>query len=387
MTIVPVECTTQARRRMAHVERSRDELLLIAEREPSNPMPRYLLALALRRRGDRSWRDHVAIASALPHVTPQHVYARALAAIEHGEWAGWTDYNARLAAPDTIDDLAKYRELCWKHRAWDGSEDLGGKSLLVLPEQGFGDCLQMWRFIPTLADSVGSVIMMVYPRLVPLAKHNFRSRARIWMDGVKPTEPFDRYVWSMSLPAALGRLPEFRALKAPRRRPKLSSRTRPVRAGICWAGNPDYLQDQERSMPVAALAPLLSLSKVEWFSLQVGYRASEASAYPELKQPNPPLITFADTADVIAELDCVVSVDTSICHLAGSLGVPTYLLLQYDSHWRWGLEDATPWYPTMRLIRQPMPGDWSGVMQSVIGELAAGEPPADALSTAGRIAI
>jgi ADP-heptose:LPS heptosyltransferase len=81
--------------------------------------------------------------------------------------------------------------------------------------------------------------------------------------------------------------------------------------------------------------------------------------------PDQPLVTFADTADLIGQLDYVVTVDTSVAHLAGLLGVPTFLLLQLDSHWRWGIEDTTPWYPFMRLIRQPTFGDWAGAVRQL----------------------
>jgi hypothetical protein len=365
MTVPVSDSALTLRRHADRVVYSVEELVSIAELEPANPMPRYLLAMALRRRGDPDWQQHVDLALALPHLTPQHTYARALVKIERGEWEGWTDYNARLAAPDTIEDLGKYRELCWKHRAWDGTEDLADKSILVLPEQGFGDCLQMWRFIPPLTEIAGSVIAMVYPRLVALARHNFGSHAKIWLDGIKPTATFDRYVWSMSLPAALGRLPHFTTIATPRRRPKLPPRTRPIRAGVCWAGNPDYTQDPDRSMPIGALTPLLLRDDVEWYSLQVGERAADANDYDALLNPDPPLVTYSDTADLMMELDYVITVDTSVCHLAGNLGVPTWLLLQYDSHWRWGLADVTPWYPMMRLIRQQGPRDWASSVAQV----------------------
>ncbi len=294
-----------------------EELTTVAEQQPANPMPRYLLAFTLRRRGDPDWQHQVDLALALPHVTPQQTYARALAKIERGEWNGWAEYSARLGAPDTIEDLDKYRDICWKHCMWDGKEDLADKSILVLPEQGYGDCLQMWRFIPPLTEIASAVFMMVYPRLAPLARFNFGSLAKIWLDGIKPTIPFDRYVWSMSLPGTFGRLPDFTALAAPRRRPKMPPRTRPIRAGVCWAGSPDFTQDPDRSMPIAETVPLLARDDVEWYSLQVGDRVADANDYPALINPDPPLVTYGDTADLITELDYVVSVDTSVCHSGG----------------------------------------------------------------------
>lgn len=349
--------------RAGRIIRTPEDLIALAEREPTNPVPLYQLAIALRRRGDPCWHHAVAAASERPHITPQQVYGRALAKITFGDWSGWRDYNTRFAAPNMIREyLAEFGDIFWKHQEWDGNEALTDKSLLVLPEQGYGDCLQMWRFIPTLIESAGTVIVMTYPGLIPLARHNFGSRAKIWMAKIKPTQPFDRYVWSMSLPAAVGYLPDFQPLMAPGRRTTLPARTRTFRAGICWAGYSEYERDPERSTHLADLAPLLERSDIEWHALQVGPRAGEAIEFPLIIPPRQPLVTFGDTADLIRELDFVVSVDTSVCHLAGLMGIPTYILTEHASNWRWGLDDVTPWYPSVRVIRQPAPGDWAGTV-------------------------
>jgi hypothetical protein len=100
-------------------------------------------------------------------------------------------------------------------------------------------------------------------------------------------------------------------------------------------------------------------------SLQVGPRADDSDYYPGLKKIEPPLRTFVETANVMMGLDGVISVDTSICHLAGALGVPTVTLLRFVCDAKWGLGDAAVWYPTMRLIRQQSPGDWTGVVRAV----------------------
>jgi hypothetical protein len=348
--------------RMRYIHYSVDELQTVALREPSNPMPHYLMAYVYRRRGDSKWREAVDTALSLPHTAPQHWYARALRMIECGDWSGWAYYNARFSAPDTIEDLEPYREICWKRLAWDGTEDLSSKSILVVPEQGNGDCLQMWRFIHPLTERAGQVYLMVYPRLLPLARRSFGPRVHVILHHVKPTVKFDRYIFSMSLPSALGKLPAFEALRAPGRRAKLPARPRRLRGGICWAGNPDYLHDDERSIPIRELASVIERQDIEWYALQVGERLADAVAFPVIRFPEPPLVTFGDTADLMAELDFVVTVDTSVCHLAGNLGVPTYSLLQYDSHWRWGLLDGTPWYPTMQFVRQDEPDDWGGAV-------------------------
>jgi hypothetical protein len=357
--------TTVTTSRPSFIWRTREELQDIAAREPTNPMPLYLLAHVLRRAGESRWRDVANEAMERVHHTPQRIYARGVMRITLGDWGGWTDYEMRLQNPDTIRDLFLYSELCWRNQRWDGTEDLTGKSLVVIPEQGLGDCLQMWRFLPALLDSAGTLILLAYPRLLPLARHSVGTRAMVWLYDVKPTVTFDRYVWSMSLPNIFGGLPTFRPLESPKRRPRLARRERAMRAGLCWAGSSDYLHDLDRSIPFETLGPLLARPEVEWFSLQVGGRAAEASGCAALRTPDPPLVTFADTADLIGQLDYVVTVDTSVAHLAGLLGVPTFLMLQSDSHWRWGLEDTTPWYPFMRLIRQPAFGDWAGAVRQL----------------------
>jgi hypothetical protein len=129
--------------------------------------------------------------------------------------------------------------------------------------------------------------------------------------------------------------------------------------------------DRERSLSVDTFGPLLARDDVQWYSLQVGPSASEATAWPRLSQSPEALLTFADTADFIAGLDCVVTVDTAVAHLAGSLGIPTIVLLNFVSEFRWGLDDTTPWYPTAQLLRQPAPGDWSSVIKRLSAMLDA----------------
>jgi hypothetical protein len=365
MAVIAPELESVTTSRPAFVTHTREELEAIAARDPTNPVPLYLLALVLRREGEPCWRDVANEAMGRSHGTPQRVYARALMRITLGDWGGWADHEKRLQCPDTIRDLSIFAEICWKNQLWDGKEDLADKSLVVLPEQGFGDCLQMWRFFPALIRSVATPILMIYPRLTPLARHNFGAQAKVSLWHVKPKAPFDRYVLSMSLPYIFQGLPAFEPLRGPGRRPKLDRRDLPVRAGLCWAGNAGYCHDAARSIPFDALAPLLERTEVEWLSLQVGPRATDSDGHPTLRMPNPPLVTFGDTADLIGELDYVVTADTSVAHLAGLLGVPTYLMLQLDSHWRWGLDDTTPWYPSMRLVRQPTFGDWPGAIRSL----------------------
>jgi hypothetical protein len=149
------------------------------------------------------------------------------------------------------------------------------------------------------------------------------------------------------------------------------------RIGLCWAGNPGNRNDRKRSLPLAVLAPLFALPGCSWFSLQAGAAAGQLATTPAAQQviPLPEGTALVDTAARIAELDLIISVDTAIAHLAGALARPTWLLLPFAPDWRWQLgRDDSPWYPTLRLFRQPRPGDWAAVVQRVAaalqGELA-----------------
>jgi hypothetical protein len=133
-----------------------------------------------------------------------------------------------------------------------------------------------------------------------------------------------------------------------------------IRVGVCWAGAAGNAYHARRSIPLPSIRSLWNMEGVTWFSLQ-----KESTAGPPLVEL-PARDTLDDTAAFIAELDLVVTVDTSIAHLAGALAAPTWVLLPHAADWRWQLaHDRTPWYPTMRLFRQHAPGDWLGVLHDV----------------------
>jgi hypothetical protein len=339
-----------------------------SELDVTNPMPFYQAANDFRRLGDLDgWREAVRIAFTKPHRTRQQQFHRSFAKLALEDWSGWADYEARRYLPlEGSAQQSTFGSRCdWSHVAWDGVEDLTNRTLLIAHEQGLGDALQMLRYIPTLASRAGHLLVVTASRLVPLVQHNFGRDVEIEIDGVQRPLAFDRFVWIMSLPYLIGALPPFVPLTAPKRRRLLPSRRRALRGGICWAGSPHYLGDADRSISASVIAPLIRRSDVEWYSLQTGPRAVDADAYPSMLRPWPPLMTFADTADLIVELDFVVTVDTAVGHLAGCLGIPTYLLLSAVADPRWGLGECTPWYPTIRLVRQHRQGTWDGVVAEV----------------------
>jgi glycosyl transferase family 9 (putative heptosyltransferase) len=144
------------------------------------------------------------------------------------------------------------------------------------------------------------------------------------------------------------------------------------RIGLAWAGAAHHANDRRRSMPLAALAPLLALPAITWYSLQKGARSVDVDDVPAARAVVPLASDsdFARTAALVDALDAVVTVDTSIAHLAGALGKPVFVLLPFAPDWRWGLAGRrTPWYPTARLVRQPALGDWSGAVAALLEEL------------------
>ena len=146
------------------------------------------------------------------------------------------------------------------------------------------------------------------------------------------------------------------------------------RVGLCWAGSPANSNDRNRSMALALFAPLFELPGITWFSLQAGDAARQLAATAAAARviPLPSGTQLVDTAALIAELDLIVTVDTGIAHLAGALAKPTWMLIPFAPDWRWQLaRQDSPWYPTLRIFRQPRLRDWASVVERVRAELSA----------------
>jgi hypothetical protein len=174
-----------------------------------------------------------------------------------------------------------------------------------------------------------------------------------------------------SIPNEVPYLHASSALRANAARVVAARRAR-LNVGVAWAGNREHPNDRRRSVPLSLLAPLFDVSGVSWFSLQKGADNEQWASLPVARAiaPLPADYALDDTAALIAELDLVVSVDTAIAHLAGALARPTWLLLPFSADWRWGIDRRdSPWYPTMRLFRQPSIGDWSSVIAEVVRSL------------------
>lgn len=265
---------------------------------------------------------------------------------------------------------------------WHG-EDIRGKTILLHPEQGFGDTLQFVRYVPMVAACGAKVLLGAPPELARLFA-GFPGTQGVFLS---PTllPSFDVHCPLLSLP----RIFNTDVDTIPSEVPYLSvnpSVVRPwaqyfarfkstLKVGLIWSGNPDQENNRHRACRLADLAPVLSTAKVTVFSLQKGAPASELHAADSplpVIDLGPRLGDFAETAAVMEHLDLVISTDTGPVHLAGGLGRPVWVMLSAIPDWRWmiGRQDS-PWYPSMRLFRQTRVGEWRDVVEHVSNQLAA----------------
>ncbi|MEO1520973.1 MAG: tetratricopeptide repeat protein [Cyanobacteria bacterium J06633_2] len=255
---------------------------------------------------------------------------------------------------------------------WDGSP-LDGKTILLYTEQGFGDAIQFIRFVPLVVERGGRVVLECRAPLARLFGGIPEIEAIALRDSSLPT--FDVHAPLMSLPHLMKitseTLPSTTAyLSVPEDAEVSLSLTSATKIGIAWAGSPTHKNDHHRSCPFAYFWSLLRTPDTEFFSLQKGPRRADIQGYCNEDWPivdlSDRLNDFADTAAAIAQLDLVITVDTSVAHLAAALGKPTWIVLSHAPDWRWALNRTdSPWYPTVRLFRQPAPGDWSSVFTHV----------------------
>jgi len=323
---------------------------------------------------------------ALKPKNPEAQMNQALVQLLQGNYAaGWPNYEARCwqkkGAPRS------FPQPVWRGKA------LAGERILLHSEQGLGDSLQFLRYLPLVKAAGGTVILDVKPRLRRLAELIPGIDHLVSTGDELP--PFDWHCPLMSLALAFGtrvdtipatvpylQVPSAAAEKAA----ALVWDKDRLRVGIAWAGNPTQAKDRFRSMPLTALAPLFELESVHFYSLQMGHGVEQLAAMQtglssrnllEISDLAPATDDMADTAAQMAHLDLVITVDTSVAHLAGALARPTWLLLSHAPDWRWLLErEDSPWYPTARLFRQSRAGDWPGVVERVRAELAALASPA-----------
>jgi tetratricopeptide (TPR) repeat protein len=310
-------------------------------------------------------------------------YNLALTQLRLGQWEqGWQNYESRW----------RFREVhriprVFTQPRWQG-EPLKGRRVLLHAEQGLGDTIQFCRYATLVAARGGVAILQVQgpvERLMgslPVVRAGLAETARLGED----PPAFDLECPLLSLPAVfgttletlpqtgayLGAEPELafaKRMRTPHVRPAESA----LRVGLAWAGNPRYKADRQRSMQVETLLPLLRTPGMNWISLQKGPAAEQLAGLPgdifvwdSASQER----DLAETAEMVATLDVVVTTDTCIAHLAGAMGIPVWIMLPHLSDWRWMHRvETTPWYPTAKLLRQQEPGDWNSVLQRVIRDL------------------
>jgi tetratricopeptide (TPR) repeat protein len=303
-------------------------------------------------------------------------YNEAMALLATGAWPdGWDRLEVRFA----IADMSPLPQSVDKMPRWGGESPIEGKTILLQAEQGLGDTLQFVRYVPLVAERGARVVLRVQPQLGKLmADMPGAERVVTSYDDVTDV---DLMCPLMSLPHAFAtRVATVPAAVPYLRTPQhylqlwqalLGLRSRP-RVGIAWWGRQHL---PLRSMPLATLAPLLQRTDLEFHALQqeIPDRDREwLTANPCLVDHSAELKDFADTAALIAQMDLVVTIDTSVAHLAGALARPVWIMLPFSADARWLLDrDDTPWYPTARLFRQRRQMDWGGVVAEVAQVLRA----------------
>lgn len=316
--------------------------------------------------------EALAACEAVLQMEPNHAEAhwnRALLLLLQGKYAeGWQEYEWRWKKRHFTSPKRDFPKPQWH------SEPLTGKTILIHAEQGFGDTLQFCRYLPLLAASATQVVFECHPPLA-VVMATLGPGINIVPMG-QPLPSFDYHLPLLSLPCQLGTTLEtvpcsIPYLYAPADRLLFWQSVVPqdgrCKVGLCWAGK--SYPDPGRSIPAAALAPLAACTDAVFVSLQLG----EGIERPAFSLIDLTMLVrdFADTAALLAQLDLVITIDTAVAHLAGALGVETWVLVPAAPDWRWGLgRDDCPWYPSMRLYRQQQTGQWDEVLEQVATALS-----------------
>jgi hypothetical protein len=287
---------------------------------------------------------------------------------------GWREYRYRYSLAHTTQIERKVQRPRWS------GQPIPGKTLLIHDEQGYGDTFQFMRLVrQAKAKSGARVVLEVNAETLSLARRMEGYDDIIARGNLPPA--FDFHCEMMSLPMAMGltlgdlpgATPYLSAdpLRVAKWRQRLDALLRPLVA-LVWAGRPTHVNDANRSLTLAQLAPL-ARSGVTFLSIQKGPAASQAEAalagMPVVSLSDE-IADFEDTAAILCIADLLISVDSSPVHLAGALGRPAWVMLPSVPDWRWLIERAdTPWYPSVRLFRQTSRGAWGDVVDAMAAEL------------------
>lgn len=344
--------------------------------------PDYAGALANRanvhadlRRFDEAFAGYDAALKLEPQLN-EVLWNAALAHLVLGDLpAGFAKYESRWQ-----NKLAQQNKRQFPRPLWLGETPLAGKTLLLYAEQGFGDTLQFIRYATLAAAQGARVIVETQPALKRLVA-GVPGVSAVFGQG-EPLSAYDLRCPLMSLPLAFGTtldtipatLPYLAAPVDAVARWRACFDGARARVGLVFSGNPEHKNDRNRSIPLARLAPVVNTPGVRFICLQKDVRPADAATLqqmPQIETVAAELTDFTDTAALIETLDLVVTVDTSVAHLAGALGKPVWLLLPWLPDFRWLLDRAdSPWYPSARLFRQPAMGDWDGAIDALAAALA-----------------
>jgi FkbM family methyltransferase len=368
----------------AQIERALEEFQSLEKINPHHP--RVLCGLGQALTGLGRLKEAEVYLKKTIALEPQHLDAHlglARLYLLNGDFEqGWREYEWRRQRTDRKKPHVAGIE-------WDGS-DPTGKTILVYAEQGFGDTIQFLRFITPLSKRGAKVVVVCQKSLVSLVQQveGVTKATCLW----RPLPKYDFYTPLLSLPHKLklgaesglpGKVP-YIATTRKAEFPPAPLGTR-LKVGIVWAGSATNPDDHNRSTGLEALLPLTGIAGAQFYSLQVGSRANDITkvAHPALIIDfSKHLKEYADTAAVIQQLDLVISVDTSVAHLAGALGKPAWVMVPCIPDWRWQIEsEDSLWYPTMRLFRNGSDGDWHKTIATMVEELKlliakTTEPPA-----------
>ncbi len=347
------------------------------ELAPDDPDAHYTLGNALVRmeRLQDALNSYAKVRALQPKAARAY-FAPAAVLLMNGQYKeGWPIYESRFDMPAYKTNVKDVHE-----RLWDGSA-LAGRRLLVHVEQGFGDTLQFIRYVPLIRARAGGgkIFLACEPELFGLLK-TVEGVDEIYRLGAKESVTYDVQIPLLSLPHRFGTtletIPDNTPyLKVPKGTKARIRRRKSARLAVAfvWAGRPTHSDDRFRSCPLEWFGALFDIPGIDFYSIQWGLRAAELKPYqsrPNVTAMTDKLTNFAETAAIVEQVDLVISIDTAVAHLAGALGKPVWTLLPFGGEWRWLFRrEDTPWYPSMRLFRQNILGDWRPVFQRLAAAL------------------
>ena len=358
-------CFSEAKQALlrGHLELGLD--LLNQTEALAGPLPQILLTRVNALRQARLWSEALRrsreLLSTHPNSTDAHL-ALGFIHLLQGQWLnGWREREWRWQHPGFRNLIPDGIPI------WNGTLQPEAR-LWIRCEQGFGDFLQFCRLLPQASARVGSVVVTVPPSLQRLAQSSF---PQIEFQPEETAPPADTWISLMSLPDRLQWIPSEDApppyLRVDPPLPVRQGYPRAPIRRIGWVstGNPEHFNDRNRSLGPEFLCQFRLPASIQAFRVKPDARMADELPFA-LHAPEIELNDFSDTARWLKTLDLVITVDTSVAHLAGGLGIPVWILLPYAPDWRWGTDgETTRWYGSARLFRQPQPNDWQSVLQSV----------------------